>query len=63
MSITLSAYIRAGPVEHFRKRIAQNAAARIAHVHGAGGVCGHELDHELFALADVAVAEAYAAGC
>ena len=42
------------------KRIAQHAAARIAHVHGAGGVCGHKLDHELFALADVAVAEAVA---
>ena len=29
-------------------------------MHGAGGVCGDELDHELFALADIAVAEAVA---
>ena len=29
-------------------------------MHGTCGVCGDELDHELFALADVAVAEAVA---
>ena len=60
VDIELAPYVVACAREDGCKRIAQNAAARIAHVHGAGGVCGHELDHELFALADVAVAEAVA---
>ena len=57
VDIELTPHIRAGPVEHFRERVAQNAAARIAHVHGAGGVGGDELDHVFLALETLTAAE------
>ena len=45
---------RAG--EHLGQRVAEHAAARVAHVHGTGGVGGDELDHDLLPLKRVAAA-------
>ena len=44
------------PVKHLCERIAEHAAAGVAHVHGAGGVRGDELDHILLAVQPVVAA-------
>ena len=56
VDIKLTPHVRAGPVEHARERVAKHAAAGVAHVHGAGGVGGDELDHVLLALEALAAA-------
>ena len=56
VDIELTPHVRAGPVEHARERVAEHAAAGVAHVHGAGGVGGDELDHVLLALEALAAA-------
>ena len=45
-------------VEDAGQRVAQHAAAGVAHVHGAGGVCGNIFHHHLLVLAVVAAAVA-----
>ena len=46
----------AGRLEQIAERRAVRGAAPVAHVHGTGGVRGHELDHHLAAGAHLAVA-------
>ena len=45
-----------GCVQHRRQTVAQRAAARVAHVHRAGGVGGDKFHHHLFAAAEIAAA-------
>ena len=53
VDIELAPDVVARAVEYACERVAQHAAAGVAHVHGAGGVCGDELDHALRAVSDV----------
>ena len=46
--------------EHAAQRIAQRGPTAVAHVHGANGVRGHELDLGLQALAHVGTGEVHA---
>ena len=62
VDVELAPDIVAGALEHGGQSIAQHAAACVAHVHGAGGICRDELDHELFAAAHVAASVAFALG-
>ena len=56
VDVELTPHICAIPAEHLGERVAQDAAAGVAHVHGAGGVGGDELDHILPARKRVAAA-------
>ena len=56
VDVELAPHVRARPVEHLGERIAQHAAAGVAHVHGARGVRGDELDHVLLAAQPVVAA-------
>ena len=56
IDIELSGHIRAAGGEDGGQRIAQHAAPGVAHVHGAGGVCGDEFDVYLLAPAVVGAA-------
>ena len=56
VDVELAPHVRARPVEHLGERIAQHAAAGVAHVHGARGVRGDELDHILLAVQPVVAA-------
>ena len=47
VDVELAGHIGAGLLQHTGQRVAQHAAAGVAHVHGAGGVGGHELHHVL----------------
>ena len=58
--IELTPNIVARSLQNGSQRIAQHAAAGVAHMHWACGVCGNELDHELLTLADIAAAVALA---
>ena len=62
VDIELTPHVRAGPVEHARERVAEHAAAGVAHVHGAGGVGGDELHHVFLALQAVVGAVGLALG-
>ena len=50
VDIKLPLHRRAVPVQHAGERVAQHAAAGVAHVHRAGGVGGDELHHVLLPL-------------
>ena len=54
VDVELAPHVRAGLLKHAGQRIAQHAAPGVAHVHGAGGVGGDELHHDLAALQHVA---------
>ena len=58
VDVELAGHVVAGPVpaQHVGQGVAQHAAAGVAHVHGAGGVGGDELDVILFACARVGAA-------
>ncbi len=56
VDVELAPHIRTRPVEHLSERIAEHAAAGVAHVHGARGVRGDELDHVLLTLEPVVAA-------
>ena len=50
IDIKLPGHVRAAGGENGGQRIAQHAAPGVAHVHGAGGVGGDELHHDLLPL-------------
>ena len=50
VDVELTGNVVAGPVQNRGQAVAQNAAARVAHVHRAGRVGGNELYHDLFRL-------------
>ena len=54
--IELTPDIVARSLQNGSQCVTQHAAAGVAHVHWACGVCGNELDHELLTLADIAAA-------
>ena len=60
VNIKLTADIIARKVHNRRKAIAESAASCVAHVHGAGGVCGNKFNVYLFACAVVRTAVAFA---
>ena len=47
VDVELTGHVGAGLLQHAGQRIAQHTAAGVAHVHGAGGVGGHEFHHVL----------------
>ena len=53
VDVKLAPDIVACAVEHGRERVTQHAAARVADRHGPGRVGGHELHHDLLAVAVV----------
>ena len=56
VDVELAGHVVAGPVQAGGQAVAQCAAAGVAHVHGAGGVGGDELDVILLACARVGAA-------
>ena len=62
VDVELAPDIVARAVEDAGQRVAQHAAAGVAHVHGAGGVCGDKLYHALCAVPDVYAAVVLALG-
>ena len=50
VDVELTGNVVAGPVQNRGQTVAQNTAARVAHVHRAGRVGGNELYHDLFRL-------------
>ena len=56
VDIELTPHLRTGFLQHGGQRIAQHAAAGIAHVHGAGGVGGNKLHHVFLALEHIVAA-------
>ena len=51
VDVELAPDLVARAVQDARQRVAQNAAAGVAHVHGAGGIGGDKLHHQPFAVA------------
>ena len=51
VDVELAPDLIARAVENACQRVAQDAAAGVAHVHGAGGIGGHKLHHQPFAVA------------
>ena len=62
VDVELAPDIVARAVQDTRQRVAQDAAAGVAHVHGAGGIGGDKLHHQLFAAALVHAAVVCALG-
>ena len=56
VDIELAGHVGAGLLQHAGQRVAQHAAAGVAHVHGAGGVGGHEFHHVLLPRQHVVLA-------
>ena len=56
VDIELPPHVGAGLLQHRGQGVTQDAAPGVAHVHGAGGVGGDELHHDLLALQDVVAA-------
>ena len=56
VDIELPPHVGAGLLQHRGQGVAQDAAPGVAHVHGAGGVGGDELHHDLLALQGVVAA-------
>ncbi len=50
VDVKFAGHVVARPGEHLGQAVAQHAAARVAHMHGAGRVRGNELHHDLFRL-------------
>lgn len=57
VDVELAGHVVARPVKRGREAVAQRAAARVAHVHGPGGVGGDELDLDLFPAPEAGAAE------
>ena len=62
VDIELAPDLGPGAGEHLGQRVAEDAAAGVAHVHGAGGVGGDELHHYLLAAHGVGAAVVRALG-
>ena len=56
VDVELPPHIGTGGLQHGGQGVPQHAAPGIAHVHGAGGVGGDKLHHDLLALEGVAAA-------
>ena len=50
IDIKFTGHIVARPAEHLGKAVAEHAAARVAHMHGAGRVGGNKLHHDFFGV-------------
>ena len=55
IDIELTPHVRTGLFQYACQRVAQHAAAGVAHMHGAGGIGGDELHHDLLPPQHIAV--------